>query len=124
MAELTRCRHNETGAEAELPTEALGAWHAHGWDPISDSRSFEAADVERVQAEEAAAAHIQGVIETLSSTKRPNIDAVLEEVAEDPAAAAAAMQIEQARENPRTTLVDRLNQIINPAGDAGTQKEN
>lgn len=123
MAEQTRCRHNETGAEAELPTEALAAWQAHGWEPISDSRSYEAAEAERVQVETAAAAHVAEVVAVLT-TGRLTVDKVLEQVGEDPNAAVAALQVEQSHENPRTTLVARLNQIINPAGDAGTTKEN
>ena len=55
MSEVTRCRNAEINAEAELPTDALHAWRARGWEPISDSRTVEAADLERVDAENAAA---------------------------------------------------------------------
>ena len=55
MSEITRCRNAEINAEAELPTDALHAWRARGWEPISDSRTVEAADLERVDAENAAA---------------------------------------------------------------------
>jgi len=120
MPGLTRCRHPELGTEAELPTDALGAWAARGWEPITESRSLETADVERIQAEEAAAAHVQAVIKAVSAAKRPNVDQVLDEVAGEPAAAAAALAAEQSHESPRSTLVARLNQIVNPAGTAGT----
>lgn len=123
MAEITRCRHEETQAEAELPTDALAAWIAHGWEPISDSRTVESAEAERVTAENTAAAHVQDVVEAITAQKL-TVAEVLEEVGDDPAAAAAALQVEQSTENPRSTLVARLNQITNPAGDAGTPKEN
>ena len=55
MADVTRCRNAEINAEAELPTDALHAWKARGWEPVTDSRSMEAAEVERVEAENAAA---------------------------------------------------------------------
>lgn len=125
MPGVTRCRHAETGGEAELPTDALKAWQAHGWEPITGvSRSIEDADAERVDAANAAAVRVDAIVETLSTDKHLTVDQVLEQVGTDTAAATAALQIEQANESPRTTLVARLNQIINPAGDAGNTKEN
>jgi hypothetical protein len=41
-----------------------------------------------------------------------NIDAVLRGVGNDPELAAAALAAEQARERPRSTLIDRLQAII------------
>jgi len=55
MADLTRCRNTTIDAEAELPTDALRAWKARGWEPITESRSESAAEAERVDAENAAA---------------------------------------------------------------------
>jgi hypothetical protein len=55
MADVTRCRHAEIDGEAELPTASLVAWQARGWEPISESRSPEAAEDERIDAENAAA---------------------------------------------------------------------
>lgn len=56
MPGVTRCRNAETGGEAELPTDALKAWQAHGWEPVSgESRSLEEAEAQRVDAENAAA---------------------------------------------------------------------
>lgn len=55
MADVTRCKHPEIDAEAELPTESLAFWKARGWEPVTDSRSMEAAEVERIDAENAAA---------------------------------------------------------------------
>lgn len=115
--ELTRCRNVEIDAEHELPTASLDAWKARGWEPISDSRSFETAEIERIDRENAAALHVEAVVEVLTAEKRPTIDTVLDEVGDDVDAAAAVLAAEQAHENPRTTLVARLNQIINPAGD-------
>ena len=123
MPGVTRCKHAEIGAEAELPTDALVAWQARGWEPISGSRSVEAAELERIDAENAAAAHVEAVVEVLTADKRPTIETVLDEVGDDIDAAAAVLAVEQANESPRTTLVARLNQIINPAGDAGNTKE-
>lgn len=119
MAEQTRCKHNVTGAEAELPTESLGAWQAHGWEPISDSRTFEDAEAERVDAENQSAARVRAVVNTLT-VDHPTVEKVLEQVGDDPATAEAALQVEQSHENPRSTLVARLNQI---AGDVGNTKE-
>lgn len=55
MPGWTRCRNETIGAEVELPTDALVAYMARGWDPISESRTIEQADAERVAAENAAA---------------------------------------------------------------------
>lgn len=119
MAELTRCKHPETGGVAELPTDSLAAWKAHGWEPISGSRTLEAAEAERVTAENLAAAEVDAVVETITA-EHLTVDEVLAEVGDDPATAAAALQVEQSHESPRSTLVARLIQI---AGDAGNQKE-
>jgi len=55
MSEVTRCRNEAINAEAELPTEALVAFKARGWEPIGESRTRAEADAERVDAENAAA---------------------------------------------------------------------
>lgn len=55
MPGVTRCTHAETGGEAELPTDALAAYVARGWEPVGESRTIEAADAERVTRENAAA---------------------------------------------------------------------
>lgn len=124
MAEVTRCRNTDTGAEAELPTDALGAWVRLGWEPISDSRPLDEAEQERINAENEAAARAQAVVEDLTSgDKRPTVAQVLDEVGEDPDAARAALDVEEAHPSPRTTLVARLTQIIDTAGDAGNHQE-
>jgi len=93
MPGVTRCKHDEIGAEAELPTDALDAWKARGWEPISDSRSRHAAEVERVDAENAAAQYDKGG--ALSPASTPHI--------------------------PRATPVTRPTGTT--AGDAGKNKE-
>lgn len=123
MADVTRCRHADTGHEAEIPTEALGAYARLGWEPITDSRSFDEAEQERIDADNEAAARLQSVVEELSADKRPTVEAVLEQVGDDPDAARAALDIEQGADRPRTTLVARLTQIIDTAGDAGNHQE-
>lgn len=47
---LTRCRHQVTGAEAEFPTDTVGAWSQLGWNPITGSRTVLEAEAEYVQA--------------------------------------------------------------------------
>lgn len=121
--DVTRCKHAETGHEAELPTAALVAFKARGWEPISNSRTEQDAEQERIDAENAAALHVEAVLEVLTADKRPTVDAVLDEVGDDADAASAALAVEETHESPRTTLVARLNQIIDNAGDAGTTKE-
>ena len=123
MPGVTRCRHAEIGAESEIPTDALAAFVARGWEPIGESRSVEDANQERVDAENAAAWHVADVVEILTSDEHLTVAETLAEVGDDPEAATVALQVEQSHENPRTTLVARLNQITNPAGDAGPSKE-
>lgn len=122
MAGVTRCRNEGINAEAELPTDALAAWQARGWEPIGEDRTIQEAEAERVAADNAAAARVEAVVETLTAEKL-TVDEVIAAVGDDAAAAAAALQVEQSHENPRSTLVARLSQIINPAGDAGNTKE-
>ena len=122
MAEVTRCRHDEIGAESELPTDVLGYWVARGWEPISKSRPSEVAEQERIDAENVAIARVDAVVEVLA-TEHLTVTETLDAVEDDPDAAAAALVVEQSTENPRTTLVARLNQITKPAGDAGNTKE-
>jgi hypothetical protein len=124
VADVTRCKHADTGHEAEIPTPALAAWQRLGWEPISDSRSLDEAEQERIDAENAAAERVQAVVEDLTAgDKRPTVAQVLEEVGDDPDAARAALDIEQADPNPRSTLVAGLTQIIDTAGDAGNHQE-
>ena len=56
MPGVTFCRNAETGGEAELPTDALDAWGAHGWEPVTgESRSLQEAEAQKVDAANAAA---------------------------------------------------------------------
>ena len=57
MPGVTLCKHAELGVEVNQPTDALAAFVARGWEPIGKSRSVEAANQERVDAENAAALH-------------------------------------------------------------------
>lgn len=51
-----------------------------------------------------------------------NIDAVLAEVGDDPAKAAAALELEQASTRPRSTLIEALCQLADPSpADGGEQ---
>jgi len=123
MAEVTRCRNAETGHEAELPTDVLGAYVRLGWEAISESRSSDAAEQERIDRDNEAAARLQTVVAELSADKPPTIAEILDTVGDDPEAARAALDIEQGTDSPRTTLVARLTQIIDTAGDAGNHQE-
>jgi len=125
MAEVTRVRHNETGAEWEAPTDALRAWTALGWEPITgDSRTRDDADLERIQELEAQAAHITDVEVLVTAPEPPTVAVVLEEVGDDPAAAQVALDAEQARPNPRTTLLAGLNKIIDAAAGGQNEEDN
>ncbi len=124
MPGVTLCRHAELGVEVNQPTDALAAFVARGWEPIGESRSEEDANQERVDAENAAALHVADVVEILTSDEHLTVAETLAEVGDDPETASAALAVEQSHENPRTTLVARLNQITNPAGDAGTTERN
>ena len=124
MAEVTRCRNTETGHEAELPTDALGAYVRLGWEAISESRSSDAAEQERIDRDNEAAARVQTVVAELTTAEKPpTIAEILDTVGDDPEAARAALDIEQGTDSPRTTLVARLTQIIDTAGDAGNHQE-
>lgn len=121
----TRTKHDVTGHEAELPTEVVGTWQRLGWQPISEPRTEQEADIERAAADEAHAAMVAEVAQAVTADKAPVIAEVEALVGDDPAAAQVALDAELARPKPRTTLVDRLNQITTPtAGDAGTTEEN
>lgn len=56
--------------------------------------------------------------------KPPTIDTVLTEVGEDKAMAAAALEAEQGREKPRTTLLDKLQAVIDTPTSSPNQDEN
>lgn len=115
---ITRARHDVTGAEAEFPSEVAGAWQRLGWQPISEPRSLQEAEQERIDEAAAHAARVAEVADLVAADKPPVIDEILTKVGGDPDAAAVALAAEQARANPRTTLVDRLTQITPTAGDA------
>lgn len=51
-----------------------------------------------------------------------NVDEVLAAVGDDPNKAAAALQVEQAKSRPRTTLVEALEAIVNEAADSGEEE--
>ena len=114
----TRCKHDVTGHEAELPTDVAGTWQRLGWQPISEPRTEADADAERAAEAVADAERVAEVTQAVAADKPPVIDDVLELVSDDPAAAQVALDAELARPKPRTTLVDRLTHIT--AGDAGT----
>lgn len=125
MSLFVRARHDVTGAEAEFPAHVAPVWARLGWAPVTSPRDEATAEVERIAAENATAAHLAEVAEPVTADKAPVIDEVLAHVGDDPAAAQVALDAELARPKPRTTLVDRLNQIVTPtAGDAGIEKEN
>lgn len=116
MPDLTRCEHPDTGGQAELPTEALPTWERLGWQPISDSRSPEQAELERIEADEEQAALIAGVVADLTADKPATVAEVLEQVGDDPEAAQVALDLELSRDNPRSTLVDGLTKIAADGG--------
>lgn len=55
--------------------------------------------------------------------KPPTIDEVLAEVGDDQALAAAALEAEQAREKPRSTLVEKLQAVIDTPPDSSDPGE-
>ena len=112
MAEVTRCRHDVTGAEWEAPSEALWAWSQLGWKPIGKSRTRDDAELERVEEAEAQAGRVAQVQDLVTADDAPSVATVLEHVANDPEAARVALAAEQGRPNPRVTLVTGLSKII------------
>lgn len=65
-----------------------------------------------VEVDEATAASLEEQGWTVTSSKAPTIDEVLDAVGTDAAAAAQAIADEQARPKPRPTLISRLEAIV------------
>lgn len=82
---FVRCRHPEVEGEAVLPVSALRIMT--GWEPVDPTE--------------------------VVSTDGQTVAQVLAEVGDDPDKAAAALAVEQARQSPRSTLVERLSRIQN-----------
>lgn len=129
MTAWTRARHPDAG-EAVLPVDALA--HMPYWEAIGNPASTQQEllvqiDQERADAEEAALKRVAEAVEAVEDGVP--IPKVLETVAQDPAAAAAALAAEQDKDEPRTTLVHDLEQIADqhtadqPAGDTATTEK-
>lgn len=81
---FVRARHPQVDAEALLPVSALALHARAGWEPVEVA---EVVDTDRT------------------------VPQVLAEVGDDPVKAAAALEVEQASDSPRSTLVERLTRI-------------
>jgi hypothetical protein len=117
--EWTRVRHPDTGGEAIVPVESLPLHEPRGWEPFGEEADDPAvlliqADTERADAAEAAAAQAEQAAE---STEGGTVAEVLAAVGDDPTAARAALDAEQAKDHPRSTLVARLEQIADSDAD-------
>jgi hypothetical protein len=111
MTEFTACTHPDLpGQVSEIPTDALPGWQRLGWEPVSESRTLTDAHDQAVAAEIVAGELAEEVPEL-------TVQQVLDEVGDDVEKATAALEAEQGREKPRTTLVDRLNKIVAAVGD-------
>lgn len=113
MSGWVRVRHAETGGEAIIPADALPAQQARGFEPLGEpaGSQFELvvqAEQERADAAEAAQ---QAAVDAAETAQDGTIADVLAAVGEDPVAARAALDAEQAKDKPRTTLVGRLEHI-------------
>lgn len=118
MSAWTRARHDETGGEAILPVDALP--NMPYWKPIGDPADSVAElqiqiDQEKADAEEASAARADDAAEAVEDGAI--VAEVLVAVGDDPVAAQAALDAEQAKpaRQRRKTLVDQLGDIVNRA---------
>jgi hypothetical protein len=84
-AQFIDAHHAGLGVTKRLPASALR--HLSGWTPV----------------------HPEELAPDVSAS---TVATVLAEVGSDPVKAAAALEAETARNNPRSTLVDALNRII------------
>lgn len=116
--ETTLLRHPVTGGEWEAPTDSVDAWTSPelGWEAVTGSRTPSAVLAERVAADEAHAARIDQVAQLVTGDTTPTIAEIEAQVGDDPDAALVALQAEQARPTPRTTLVERLTKIATQGG--------
>lgn len=120
MTSWTRARHSEAG-EAIVPVDALP--HMPYWEPFGEPAANQQdllvqIDQERADDEEAAELRAAKAAETV---KDGTVADVVEVVDGDPAAAAAALAAEQQKDQPRTTLVNQLEEIVrDPAEDTAT----
>lgn len=105
MSLFVRVVNEATGGDAEVPEESVAHWQRLGWEPVSDARSRAQADVEQAAREDEAAEAAQAVAADVQVATVPQI---LNEVGDDPALAAAALEAENQRDKPRVTLTDRL----------------
>jgi hypothetical protein len=111
MSEFVRIRHPETGGEADVPVGSLEAWAAHGWEAVSEPRSFGRAQDEetlRAQQRTAEVATARAEAEEKAGDTRQQI---LDRVGDDPLLAAEALRVESDRSQPRVTLVAELERI-------------
>lgn len=115
--QVTRCQHNETGAFANIPTDALPGWQKLGWDPVDESRSLEEMRTAEVRAETEQAAAESAADALAGEVDDHTVKEVLDEVGDDPVKAQAALDAEQGTEKPRKSLIAALNKVLEAAPD-------
>lgn len=121
---FVRCRNDELDLEAELLAKAVPIERLKGWTPISEPRSRGQADHEAGVAEhEAELARRSAAAAAIAAVEGGSRADVLEVVGADPDAARAALEAERAKDKPRSTLTDQLEQIAEPGpGDDVTRE--
>lgn len=125
MTMWTRARHPETGGEGIVPVDSLDVLGARGWQaygqPSADRNELQVQiDTE---AQEAALAARREADRLAAGGGEATVQAVLGNVGDDPGKARAALDAEQAKDRPRSTLVDALSKVIESAGTAGNEGE-
>lgn len=111
MSEFVRIRHPETKGEADVPAGSMPAWESRGWEAVSEPRSYSRAqDEETLRAQRAAAGAAEARAEA-EQAAGDTVEQVLDRVGEDPVLAAEALRVENAKAQPRVTLVARLERI-------------
>lgn len=115
--QVTFCRHNETGQETNIATDALPGWQKLGWEPIGESHSLEELQTAAVEAEIARTAAQSEAEAVAEDVEDHTIKEVLDEVGDDPVKAQAALDAENATEKPRKTLVAALTKVAETAPD-------
>lgn len=119
MTMWTRARNADTGGEAVVPVDSLVNIGAKGWEAYGDPTEDRSSLVTQIDQEKAEAALVarQEAAQAAQTAAEGTRDAVLAEVGDDPARARAALEAEQAKDKPRSTLVAALEPIAN--SDAG-----
>jgi hypothetical protein len=117
MELFQRMTHPDIDGGIRVAVGAVSSFEARGWVTAGDPATRSALDDEEtVAAQQAAAAERAARAEV---TVDAPVKAVLEQVGDDPVRARVALEAEQGKEQPRSTLVDPLAKVA-AADEAGT----